>query len=262
MKRIHLFEVEDHSWLPNWIRQCMTRLIVIVHKILGSTEELAGILARLIQQTGSTHIIDLCSGSGGPMPEVYNLLKTQYGFTTLQLTLTDLYPNLEMARRINHQNTLEIHYVTTPVNATNIDVSQTGIRTMVCSMHHMRPNIARHILADALQKQQPICVFEISDNSFPTWLWWIALLPNFVMALFITPFVKPLTWQQLVFTYLVPVIPVCFAWDGAVSNARTYTLQDMDQLLEGLSDPGYRWETGKINGRSKKLYLLGIPQPA
>jgi hypothetical protein len=259
MKRIHLFEFEDYGWFPNWIRQCMTRLIVVIHKILGSEDELAALLARALTYTESTRIIDLCTGSGGPMPEVLHILKTKHGFDHVELTLTDLYPNLEMAKRINSEANADIHYVTKPVDATNIDPALHGVRTMICSLHHMRPEIAHHILKDARQKMQPICVFEISDNSYPTWLWWLALLPNFIMAFFITPFIKPLTWQQLVFTYLIPIIPLFFAWDGAVSNARTYTLQDMDKLLEGLSGITYTWEKGIIKGRSKKLYLLGLP---
>ena len=58
----------------------------------------------------------------------------------------------------------------------------------------------------------------------------------------------------------MPVIPLCFAWDGAVSNARTYTLDDMDQLLAGLETEDYQWEKGRITGKAKKLYLLGLPQ--
>lgn len=69
-----------------------------------------------------------------------------------------------------------------------------------------------------------------------------------------------MTWQQLIFTYLIPIIPICFAWDGAVSNARTYTLQDMDILLEDLKIPDYTWKKGIIKGKSKKLYLIGVPE--
>jgi len=32
MKRIHLFEFEDFSWFPNWLRVRMTRLIVVMHR--------------------------------------------------------------------------------------------------------------------------------------------------------------------------------------------------------------------------------------
>lgn len=71
---------------------------------------------------------------------------------------------------------------------------------------------------------------------------------------------RPFTWQQLLFTYLIPIIPICFAWDGAVSNARTYTLSDMELLLEGLESDDYTWEKGVIDGKSKKLYLLGLPR--
>jgi hypothetical protein len=49
-------------------------------------------------------------------------------------------------------------------------------------------------------------------------------------------------------------------WDGAVSNARTYTLEDMDIFLEGLNSQGYTWEKGIIKGKSRKVYLLGLPK--
>ncbi|WP_114783389.1 hypothetical protein [Botryobacter ruber] len=259
MKRIHLVEFEDLDWFPDWLRQCMTRLLVVMHKILGTSNELAELLVKVLPHAERPAIIDLCSGSGGPMFEVFRILKDKYQFTNLTLMLTDLYPDKETAKRVNSGLNPGITYLAKPVDATNIDPGLTGVRTMVCSMHHMKPEVARAILKDALVNRQPICVFEISDNSYPVWLWWVALPFNFVTALFLTPLARPLTWRQLVFTYLVPVIPLFFAWDGAVSNARTYTLDDMDELLKGLTAEDYHWEKGRIEGRSKKLYLLGLP---
>lgn len=145
------------------------------------------------------------------------------------------------------------------MNATRVGPELRGVRTMICSLHHMRPEVARRILQDAQRQRRPFCAYEISDNSFPIAPWWLALVPNFLMALFITPLARPLTLRQLFFTYLVPVIPFCFAWDGAVSNARTYTLADMAILLEGLQSDDYSWEIGTIAGKAKKLYLLGLP---
>ncbi|MDQ3100184.1 MAG: hypothetical protein M3R08_02245 [Bacteroidota bacterium] len=95
------------------------------------------------------------------------------------------------------------------------------------------------------RKEQPICIYEISDNGFPIFLWWIAIPLNFIMALLITPFVRPLTLEQIIFTYLIPIIPFFFAWDGAVSNARTYTIEDMDILLEGIETKVSPWNTKK-----------------
>lgn len=259
MKRIHLFEFEDFGWFPHWLRQCMTRLIVVMHKILGSNDELAELIVRALKHSKHPTIIDLCSGSGGPMLDVFKILKNKYQIYNLNLILTDLYPNHELASQINSQRHSDITYLTNSINATHIDPSIIGVRTMVCSMHHMKPELAHQILKDAKENMQPICIFEISDNSFPDWLWWVAIPLNFLVAFFVTPLIKPMTWRQIIFTYFIPIIPLFFAWDGAVSNARTYTLHDMTELLRGLESDEYQWEMGRIEGKSKKLYLLGLP---
>lgn len=260
MKRIHLFEFEDQSWFPNVLRMAMTRLIVLVHRYFGSSEALAELIAKALKRSGQHTIIDMCSGSGGPMPDVANLLKEKHGLEDVNIVLTDLYPNTEMANRINSDGNDQLTYLTTPVNAADMKEDQQGLRTMVCSMHHMRPPVAHDILKNAKDQQQAICIFELSDNSPPIWLWWIGIPFNIIICLLITPFVRPLTWQQLVFTYLIPIIPLAYAWDGALSNARTYTLEDLDELLSDLRSEDYVWEKGVIKGKLKHLYLLGLPQ--
>ncbi|AYA38732.1 hypothetical protein D3Y59_00650 [Hymenobacter oligotrophus] len=259
MKRIHLFEFEDLPWFPEWIRTCMTRLLNVMHRFLGSREDLVLLLTKIMERTGLHNIIDLCSGSGGPMPEVFTELQKRNQSANSSLLLTDLYPDLGFAAAINQTADNSISYRTAPVDATQVGPELTGIRTMVCSFHHMPPAIARGILQDAQRSRQPICIYEISDNSSPALLWWISIPVVFIMAFFITPFARPLTWRQLLFTYLIPIIPLCFAWDGAVSNARTYTLQDLDGLLDGLQSADYTWEKGVLTGKAKRLYLLGLP---
>ncbi len=260
MKRIHLFEFEDLSWFPDSLRKSMTRLMVVMHKLLGTREVLAGLVNKGLKKSESDTIVDLCSGSGGPMPEVLDILTEKYGIDQAKLVMTDLYPNIEFANTINNEENTKISYLTKPIDATNMEADKIGLRTMVSSSHHMKPDIAREILKNAKDSRQTICIFEISDNSYPAWLWWIAIPINIITALVITPFVKPLTFQQLLFTYLIPVLPICFAWDGAVSNARTYTLNDLDILLNGLEVSDYVWEKGIIKGKSKMLYLLGMPK--
>ncbi|GAA4033164.1 hypothetical protein GCM10022409_16860 [Hymenobacter glaciei] len=234
--------------------------MVVMHKFLGSTPELAELLKKALLHSETAAIVDLCSGSGGPMLEVYQLLKAESGVGPVRLTLTDLYPNMELAALVNGRSEPTLHYETRPIDAARVSPELRGVRTMVGSFHHMPPAVATSILRDAKENNQPICIYEISDNSFPIMLWWIALPLNFIMALFITPFARPLTFRQLFFTYILPVIPFFFAWDGAVSNARTYTLSDMDVLLEGLASDDYTWETGLIPGKAKKPYLLGLPK--
>ena len=259
MKRIDLFEFEDLAWFPNWLRICLTRLIVVMHRLLKSSDDLVPLIKRTLSYSNTDAIVDLCSGSGGPMIEVFKDLVREQGNSNVKLILTDLYPNLEMASEINNSSIQNLSYKTTPVNATSVNTRLAGVRTMVGSFHHMKPDTARQILINAKESKEPICIYEISDNSHPTFLWWMAIPIIFIMALVITPFARPLTWKQLVFTYLIPIIPLCFAWDGAVSNVRTYTLEDLNILLEGLESEDYKWEKGKITKKANKIYLLGIP---
>ena len=256
LKRIHLFEFEDLTWFPYSMRSSLTRLLAVMHKILDTQKDITELLLRLINTTSTTAIVDLCSGSGGPMTEVAERIKKQTQISDLTLTLTDLYPDKKIVNQITSTGTT---YLSTPINAADVPRHLPGIRTMICSFHHMKPEIATKILANAQSSKQPICIFEISDNSFPIFLWWIAIPLNFITAFFITPFTKGLTWQQVIFTYFIPVIPFAFAWDGAVSNARTYTLTDLDILLQQIPSEGYRWEKGVIKGKSTRLYLLGFP---
>jgi hypothetical protein len=260
MKRIHLFELEDFTWFPHWLRACLTKLMVVMHQLVGSSDDLARLLGNALAHSRQLAIVDLCSGGGGPMLPVFEKLRSQPGMADLRLTLTDLYPNQEVAAAVNTSPTPELAYHLVAVNAVDVPADLPGVRTLVGSFHHMPPATARRILHQAHASQQPICIYEMSDNSLPTALWWISLPLLFLLSFFLTPFARPLTWQQLLFTYLLPLIPLCFAWDGAVSNVRTYTLDDLDTLLQGLDTEHYTWEKGRIGGWAKKLYLLGLPK--
>lgn len=260
MKRIQLFEFEDLPWFPNLLRKCMTRLIVVMHRLLGTREHLLALLKDVLTKSGQSSIVDLCSGSGGPMLYAFEELRREKGFEQLKLTMSDLYPNEAFAHQVNSRSDEKLSYLTTPLDATQVGNQFAGLRTMVSSFHHMPPELARKILHDAQKSAQPILIFEISDNSYPIWANFLALPINFIMCLLVTPLVRPMTWQQLVFTYPIPLIPLAFAWDGAISNARTYTLADLDGLLEDLPGANYRWEKGVIpTQKAKMLYLWGQP---
>ena len=145
MKRIHLFEFEDFHWFPNWIRVCMTRYIATMHRLLGTKDQLADLLSKALQHSSTNHVLDMCSGSGGPMIDTVQQLKMEKGLD-IKLTLSDLYPNQQAAKRINSGGDSTISYLTSPLDATAVDRNQTGVRTMICSMHHMKPEIAKGIL--------------------------------------------------------------------------------------------------------------------
>jgi len=266
MKRIQLFEFEDFGWFPGWLRVCMTNLIVILQKIIGVPELLAELIADVLKKKRLSNIVDLGSGSGGAMPEVMASLQKIEGLESATLTLTDLFPNVEMLKKFNTDALDKISYLGSSVDATNIATAPDGLKTMVNCFHHMPPNKARAILESAQRTNQPLLIYEMGENNIPLLIWWlllpISLIILIIMVLFMTPFVKPLTWRQVVFTYLIPIIPICYAWDGQASLPRMYTLKDLDQLLEGLGSDYYTWQKGhavKNNGKKQGTFLLGLP---
>ena len=257
---MQLFEFEDLPWFPSILRTCLTRYLQMMHKMLDSASNIAKVLHGLLSNGAPHQIIDLCSGSGGPMIEVLKIAKSQYGHDQLKLTLSDLHPDLYAVVQYQNPQHPSISYHPTPVDATREDIP-TGIRTLICGLHHFAPDQAQKILKNAQDNHQCLLVYEISDNSYPKWAWWMVLPFTILTVLVFTPLVRPLSWQQLVFTYLIPVLPLVIAWDGAVSNARTYTLQDLQTLLAEISTEYYYWHKGSIPGKGgPKLFLVGTPK--
>jgi hypothetical protein len=259
MKRIQLFEFEDLRWFPDWLRQDMTLFLVVFHRMVGTSRALVPLLVKVVGAAGNFKIVDLCSGGGGPMVDSVQTLRAS-GIPIESCTFTDLYPSKLAARNVAALNIPGLEFRLQPVDATNVPPELQGVRTMIASFHHMRPDNARKILADAFVKRQPICILEPSDNAPPTFLFWVAIPFAFLMAVLLTPFIRPLSFRILFFTYVLPLLPLCIAWDGAASNARIYNTQDLQQMTGPLQSARYTWEIGRVWGRGGWMqYLLGIP---
>ncbi|GAB5403336.1 MAG: hypothetical protein Aurels2KO_15670 [Aureliella sp.] len=266
MKRMQLFEFEDLPWFPDGLRRCMTRMISVVHRWLGTESRVAGLVEKQMLKSGRRHIVDLCSGDGGLMVAVADRLRSGQAFQDqkLDLTLCDLYPNRTAAERINSRCDGRTEYLLEPVDASGkVPFAGSCLRTMICSFHHMPTDVASGILQSAVDARDPIFIYEISDNSAaPKQLWWVGLPLNLIFGVVVSAFTRPMTATQFCFSFIVPVLPACFAWDGAVSNARTYTPEDLEQLIEGVDGgESYEWSIERIDARpAKHLCLIGAPR--
>ena len=269
MKRIQLFEFEDFAWFPDFMRASMTRLIVLLHKLLG----LGGVLAHLIQdaleKSGQKSVVDLGSGAGGAMPHVMEILSKSKAHSETSMLLTDLYPNVKTVESIAQLRNPHLSYHPTSVNATDLKHAPKGLKTMVNSFHHMPPRQARKILESAYTSKEPILIYEMAENKMPLLLWWlllpISLCILIAMTLVMTPFVRPLTPAQLIFTYVIPIIPIAYAWDGQASYPRMYAYKDFETLLDGLKDESYSWTVApakNVKGKTQGYYVMGIPTTA
>ncbi|MCC6523166.1 MAG: hypothetical protein IT373_10935, partial [Polyangiaceae bacterium] len=104
----------------------------------------------------------------------------------------------------------------------------------------------------------PIAVFEVVERS-PKGVLASLFVPLLVWIF--TPLVRPLTVPRLLFTYLVPLLPLTIFWDGLVSALRAYRPAELRATTESLSSDGYRWEVGvaRLRGKPAVTYVLGVP---
>lgn len=266
MKRKHVPEIEDMAWFPSTLRTAMTNLIVVFTRKFGVIPVLAALVGRVLKTKQLGRVVDLGSGSGGSMPEVIEQLRRNPETASAELVMTDKFPNPDAIARFNDASRPYMSYARVSVDATSLASAPPGLKTMVNCFHHMRPPQARAILESAQRERQPILIYELQDNKVP-FLVWLLFLPLglvivFLMALLLTFAVRPLTFKQLFFTFVIPLVPLFYAWDGQASLPRIYTFEDMDELLAGLQSSDYVWEKGYAKteqGRNKGIYLLGMP---
>ena len=255
MRRLHLFEFEDQSWFPASLRNAMTAYLECTYSVTPFPNAWAERMAPLLQSDDATPLVDLGSGSGGPVALVLAAL-AERGLRA-RAVLTDLYPPAKIKPG---QSGAPIEYWPKPVDAANVPAELGGIRTMFASFHHFRPDLARKILSDAFANRRPICVFEATSRT-PAAVLSAILIP--ILVLVLTPWIRPLSWVQLVFTYLIPILPLLMFWDGFVSQLRTYSVDELSGFIKDLRADDYTWEIGEIKLPRRPAgvpYLIGRPR--
>jgi hypothetical protein len=262
MPRVHLFEWEDQQWFPKLFRDFITDHLA--HMVSRLFIPAVPKLVELMQRTGHASFVDLCSGGGGPLFALVPLCSQALG-KPVTATLTDLYPNLKALSKTKPLSEGAISYRTESTNAMDCPESLQGIRTLFTALHHFKPEDAKKILAEVVKKNVPIAAFESQERSIGK----IIAVPIvlFLSAFLLTPFVGRMTMGRFLFTYLIPLAPLFYAWDGAISCLRTYNQRELRQLTESLTQNGYRWEIGQIPaigvmGEYNITYLVGYPSHA
>lgn len=256
--RLHLFELEDLEWFPARIRDFGTDFIHFVETRIELHKAIVPLLGDALRRTGSTRVVDLCSGGSGPIANIAKDL-AQEGLD-VQFTLTDRFPNIAAFERVVGESEGRIDFLREPVNVLSVSPDLVAFRTIINAFHHFRPDTARAILSDAVVAGQPIAIFEIPERTVR------AILPMFLTPLFVwlaTPFIRPFSWLRLLFTYLIPIVPLCSLWDGVVSQLRAYRDVDLREMTAGLGGGEYEWRAGWASVpsiRGKVTWLVGLPK--
>jgi hypothetical protein len=200
-----------------------------------------------IDRSGALRVVDMCSGAGGPWLSWKHSQQIEY-----DVTLTDKYPNETLVHRLSTTPLSGLHYLQESIDATNVPPRLPGFRTIFTAFHHFPPLQAQRIIRDAIAKRQPIGIFEFTIRK-----------PSAMALMLLSPFgvwlttatVGPRSWSKLLFTYVLPLIPLIVTFDGVVSCWRTYT---PDELISMAGESDYKWKSGTIRGPNGPVtYLIG-----
>lgn len=247
--RLHLFEFADQPWFPRYLADAGTAYLATLQQRFGLDALVEPHLRQAIDVTGSTTIVDLCSGGGGPLLGARARLPEP-----IDVRLTDLRPNAHGDRR---DRGVEVY--ARPVDATDVPSDLTGLRTVFNALHHFKPDDARAVLKDAQSSRQPILVVELSERAILPLTIGSAMIPWMVLAMM--PLVRPVRIGWLLLTYLLPVLPLYIAWDGWVSHWRTYAPTELEALVKPLHRDDWTWSWGRDRaGPGHITWLLGHPQ--
>jgi hypothetical protein len=245
--RRHLVELEDLEFCPDVVRDGATAFLRTVGRLSGIERIFISDVKETLKNSRHQHIVDLCSGGGGPLPEIIDAIYREG--MAITATMTDKFPNQSQLAYLTKDHPFLI-FSADSVDATDVNSKLKGMRTLFNAFHHFRPEQAKAILADAVSKNQPIGIFEIVERTPGAFISvFIALLGVFVL----TPFIKPFQAKRLFFTYILPLIPFLILWDGCVSCMRVYSLAELRALINDIPDQEkFIWEIK----RKRLPYLL------
>lgn len=257
---MQLVELEDLRWFPATLRDGGTAFLELAERMSGHGRMLVAPLERVLDATGETAIVDLCSGGGGPAAAIADELAKRGRHVTV--TLTDLYPNVAAFEHAARRSEGRVHGRATPVDATAVPADLAGVRTIWNAFHHFPPALARRVLADAVAQRRPIAVFEVVGRELPMLL---GLLATPLTVTLTMPWWRPFRWAWILWTWLVPVMQAFVLWDGLVSWLRIYSVDELRALVADLDAPDWEWDIGTIklgNAPMHGTYLVGYPRAA
>ncbi len=253
MKRIHLFEFEDLEWFPKEIRNYGTDFLQFLSNKSQLYSPVVPVLHKALELSNTNQVIDLGSGGGGGLIWLSDELRKKN--PDLKILLTDYYPNIPAFKRTTETSDV-FDFLEESIDARDVPEKLKGLRTQFLSLHHFREKDARMILQNAVNTQQNIAIFEAQERSFISIL---LMLISPLSVLLTTPFIRPFKIGRLIFTYLIPIVPLFVLWDGVVSCLRTYSVPEMEALVDSLENKGdFNWEIKRIKEKGKVvLNLLG-----
>lgn len=226
MKRKQAPQITNTKWFPAFLTRCIHEFMTWFVKKVNAAKPFLPVIEEGLQHANQIVVINKACGAG---------------FET-----------------VDHLIDAEISRVF--VNAEPFKATEQGLYLSVNSFHQFTLEEAKDILKQVSARNQPIVVVEGNNDSLWQVFGMTVIVP--LTVLLTAPFVKPFRIERIIFTYLIPILPLVTFMDGFLALFKLYAPEDLNELTASIETEGYYWRSGKLdNGRGGKIiYLIGYSE--
>jgi len=240
LPRFQLFEFNDAPWSPAVLRETLTESLSRAIRFGHLNDGLVEPLARVLNEAGTSKVLDLCAGAAGPAL-VLSEAMAQRGHD-VHFLMSDLYPSIPHWEAARAKWPDRIDFVPESVDATNVPagLGEGRVRVIINALHHFPPALAKQVLHGAAKNAPALFIGETLVRNPLSFL---AMSGAGLAGLYSTPLAtKDKRLLRTAITWLSPVALGAAIWDGTVSSLRTYTSEELYEMVREL--PGWRWSWG------------------
>ncbi len=128
MARRHLIELHEQPWCPAILRHGVQAVLQQISSTLPAYEAVLDMLLEAVEASGSTEIVDLCAGAGGPWARLSPAVVGDPRLTRVRLT--DIFPDPGAMQAMNRQTSGLTEAFLEPVDAQAVPRELGGFRTV------------------------------------------------------------------------------------------------------------------------------------
>lgn len=251
LPRIQLFEFCDQAWLPETFRTYFHVSLSFSERVFGIFNEAPRIVNNFMSKTGNSILLDLCSGHGGMVDNLVCVARKKQ-IKLPKIVLSDIFPNLRgysILQMKHGENSLS--YLDKPLSVHELNGTPHKSLMMVFALHHFGPAAATEIIRNMAREKKNILILEGMERSFLTLLLFVLTFPVAVLSFALCGiFVRPASIIGLVFSILIPIIPLMVFFDGVVSILRIYTFKEIEAMLPPEEKENYSIEYSSFKTNS------------
>lgn len=251
-RRFHAFEFCDQYWVKGIIREAFMDCLEAIYRAYGPYKKHFPSLISEARSRGT--IVDLATGNAAPVISFLEFLKKENqseSIENLKVIATDLHPHLQTWADLEKKYPY-FSFRGTAFDAVNQAENIPCVYTMFSAFHHFNEDDAIRIISSKLSENSDLIIFEMTPRDHSTNYIWLPFSIPFLMLSSL--FSKKIKLSKILLSIILPIVPLMVVFDGLISNLRTYTKSELENMAEKASRKSGK--TIKVEFIAKRYALL------